>query len=407
MKPRLLCLVLVLILASLACNMPVAATITQTSEISAILTQTAMNILQPSEMPATLEGSPTPQTATPGAPTQTSGPPTAMPTATSIPCDAAGFIQDVTIPDRAEIPAGQSFTKTWRLRNNGTCTWTTSYGIVFTSGSDMNAPTIVNFSESVPPQATVDISVNMQAPETPGMHTGYWKLRNGAGQLFGVMGDQPFFVMIEVIPAPTPTVTPTFTATPTQATTPTPTRTATLTQLPGGSGSVVYDFAAGVCKGEWRSQAGDLDCPGRAGDSDGAALLLENPVIETGATVNQPVILTMPRQTPDGAITGRFADLQIQGGYRFQATLACLNSAPDCDVIYQVNYDADGSPQNLGEWTQTHDGAVQAIDVDLSSLAGRPVDIILVVLTRGPADQAQAVWVNPRIVNQSTGEIHD
>lgn len=402
MKPRLLCLALVLILASLACNMPVAATITQTSEISAILTQTAIDALQRSETPATLESSPTPQPTTPGAPTQTPAPPTASPTATSIPCDAAGFIQDVTIPDGSKIPAGQPFTKTWRLRNNGTCTWTTSYGIVFTSGSSMNAPTIVNFPESVPPQATVDISVNMQAPETLGMHTGYWKLRNGAGQLFGIMGDQPFFVMIEVIPAPTPTVTPTFTPTPTQVTTPTPTRTVTPVQSSTGTGTV-YDFAAGFCKGEWRSQAGDLDCPGSAGDADGAVLRLENPVIETGAAVNGPVILTIPRQTPDGAITGRFADLQIQAGYRFRATLACLNSAKGCDVVYQVNYDIDGTPQNLGQWQQTHDGTVQDIDVDLSSLAGRPVDIILVVLTKGPADQAQAVWVNPLIVNQSTG----
>ena len=34
-------------------------------------------------------------------------------------CDNSAFITDVTIPDGTVIPAGQSFTKTWRVSNTG------------------------------------------------------------------------------------------------------------------------------------------------------------------------------------------------------------------------------------------------------------------------------------------------
>ncbi|KPJ88324.1 MAG: hypothetical protein AMJ53_16980, partial [Gammaproteobacteria bacterium SG8_11] len=85
-----------------------------------------------------------PETAPPippaSEPTPTNTPvDTAVPTATTI-CDLAGFITDVTVPDGAEADPGQHFTKTWRLQNNGGCTWTSGYDVVFTSGDQMGAP---------------------------------------------------------------------------------------------------------------------------------------------------------------------------------------------------------------------------------------------------------------------------
>jgi hypothetical protein len=40
---------------------------------------------------------------------------------------------------------------------------------------------------------------------------------------------------------------------------------------------------------------------------------------------------------------------------------------------------------------------VQGVDVDLSSLAGQQVQIILAVLANGSAEGDQAVWIYPRI----------
>jgi uncharacterized repeat protein (TIGR01451 family) len=99
--------------------------------------------------------------------------------------DGARFVADVTIPDGTKLQPGEEFTKTWRLRNTGTTTWTTDYRLVFNGGDQMGAPQYVNLPVAVPPSATVDISVPMTAPESGGAKRGYWRMENSAGLKFG------------------------------------------------------------------------------------------------------------------------------------------------------------------------------------------------------------------------------
>src|ERR1700690_4030842 len=56
-------------------------------------------------------------------------------------CNWAQFIADVTIPDGTSVTPGATFTKTWRLKNIGNCTWSTSYALVFSSGTAMTSQT--------------------------------------------------------------------------------------------------------------------------------------------------------------------------------------------------------------------------------------------------------------------------
>ena len=150
------------------------------------------------------------------------------PTVTPKPCDraAAGTPIDVTIPDDTEMHPGETFTKIWRLQNVGTCTWTTGYSAVWFSGEGLEAPEQVALAGSVAPGETVDISVEMIAPEQAGTYQGNWKLRNASGVLFGIgpNGDSPFWVRI-VVNAPTNTPIAVDTPTPTPSLTPTPTPT--------------------------------------------------------------------------------------------------------------------------------------------------------------------------------------
>jgi hypothetical protein len=99
--------------------------------------------------------------------------------------DNSAFVTDVTIPDNTQMNPGQSFTKVWRLRNSGTTTWGSGYILVFVGGSQMSAPSSVSVPNTAP-GGTVDISVPMIAPTTSGTYQGNWRLRNPAGQLFGV-----------------------------------------------------------------------------------------------------------------------------------------------------------------------------------------------------------------------------
>jgi len=130
-----------------------------------------------------------PATATPVPPTLPP-PPTATPlpppTATPGCSDDSVFVSDVTIPDNTNMAAGASFTKTWRLRNTGTCTWTSNYDIVFVAGNIMGGPASDDLPGNVAPGSTVDISVDLTAPSSNGTHKGSWRLRNDKGVLFGV-----------------------------------------------------------------------------------------------------------------------------------------------------------------------------------------------------------------------------
>ena len=393
-RPSLL-IALIIVLLLNACNLPVAPKETPAATAGNVLTLAAKTA-ELTRTPPGLSQTPTPggqnqpaaSTNTPSDPKTTPTFTRVPPTSTSQPCDSAGFVQDVTIPDETKMAPGQAFTKTWRLRNNGTCAWNKNYALIFASGDAMGAPAVVNLVGDVPPNSTVDVSIDMKAPNAVGKHTGNWRLRNPAGVIFGVEGDTSFYVIIEVI-ANTPTVTATIpTATPTV--TPTPTQQA-------GPG-VIYDLAANTCQAEWRTAAGVLTCPGILGDTRGAVAVIPAPVLETGGTESQIVLLTQPEAVDNGVITGAFPALAIQNGYHFRATLACLGGQNNCSVKYQLNYrEGSGDLTNLGEWSQTYDGSIQGIDVDLSSLSGKTVQLILVVVANGSSSQDAALWIYPRV----------
>jgi hypothetical protein len=162
--------------------------------IQAIVTQTVVAATQnaPTAIPVT--ATPFPATSTPVKPTNT-----AVPTAASY-CDWVAFIKDVTIPDGTQLSAGEVFTKTWRLQNRGTCTWTPDYMLVYTSGDQMGSTTAFRLPGNVAPGQTVDVSVTLTAPNVNGYQRSYWMLRNPSGTLFGSgsKANEAFYVEIKV-----------------------------------------------------------------------------------------------------------------------------------------------------------------------------------------------------------------
>ncbi len=139
--------------------------------------------------------SPPPPTAVP--PTRTN-----VPSSTPIPtpCDRLQFVADVTIPDNTVIGAGSTFNKTWRIQNTGSCSWTTSYKLVFASGDQMNGPSTVALPNNVNPGGTIDLTVSLTAPSGNGTYQGFWKLQNANGTNFGFDpgANQSFWVQIKV-----------------------------------------------------------------------------------------------------------------------------------------------------------------------------------------------------------------
>jgi Ig-like domain-containing protein/papain like protease/pre-peptidase len=93
--------------------------------------------------------------------------------------DLATFISDVTLPDGSSITAGQSLTKTWRVKNSGTSRWD-GYKLRFIAGEQMGGSTEVAISTTGPGQTT-DITVNLVSPSSIGLHSGSWQIVNSQG----------------------------------------------------------------------------------------------------------------------------------------------------------------------------------------------------------------------------------
>ncbi len=99
-------------------------------------------------------------------------------------CDNATYVSDVTVRDGTVMAPGQTFVKTWAVLNTGSCTWTPHYKLVLLNGEPMNGSQ-VPLTATVSSGKTVNLSVNLTAPQVAGNYTGTWRLQNAAGAYFG------------------------------------------------------------------------------------------------------------------------------------------------------------------------------------------------------------------------------
>ncbi len=201
MKPKnkILAGVLLVSLIMLACTFPTLSARLQQKDmesISSAVVQTlsAANLqsqLQPTANSAELVATSVAQTVEALNAQNQAVAPTAVPyvyvvppTSTPYPCYSARA-WDITVPDNTPFSLNQTFNKTWRFKNVGSCTWNTSFRLAFYSGNQLNAPSYVYLPHSVPPGGTVDITVPMQAPSYAGTFTGYWGIYTDANHFFG------------------------------------------------------------------------------------------------------------------------------------------------------------------------------------------------------------------------------
>jgi len=194
-------LAILIIVVLVGCNLPISEATPQPEVIFTLAAQTVdaeLTRMAQTQMPPTVAASPT----IPSTLTATIAPTMARTsTPTPIPCNAAWFAGDVTIPDGTVMARNQTFIKTWRLKNIGTCTWNSAYQLVFDHDNAMSGPASQPLTTgTVAPGETLDISVNLKAPPTAGSYKGFWKLRDPNGVLFGLRGDEPFWVAIVVDP---------------------------------------------------------------------------------------------------------------------------------------------------------------------------------------------------------------
>jgi Ig-like domain from next to BRCA1 gene len=202
MKQKVIYILLASILALTACGGSDAdATPTLSPEqvqtqaietFSAVLTQTAL--AAPTRTPAsTPTALPTFAPATTSAaitlPAVTPGAVIVSPTAS---CYQMRFVSDVSIPDNTQMAPGQAFTKTWKVRNAGSCAWDAGFKFAFVGGEQMSGATYT-LPSSVAVNTEIDISIAMIAPTKTGTLRGNWRMSTAAGQFFG---DEVYLVIV-------------------------------------------------------------------------------------------------------------------------------------------------------------------------------------------------------------------
>lgn len=369
---RILSILFIILFLLAACNLPSSQPATEEPNVvftAAALTVQAMST-QSSPTPGLSFNTPTlpaPQATN----TSVTFPTLAVPTATRVSpptavCDLAQFVRDVTVPDGTAFAPGATFTKTWRLKNAGTCTWS-GYSLVFDSGELMGgtSPTPIG---TVSPGQEVDISLNLTAPLANGSYRGYWRIRNTSGVLLPLLGDNSgrFFVDIRVAVS--------------------------------SSGFDLYTRAPDA---SWVGSAGVVTFGGPDTDVNGFAMFRTGSQVEDRTSPTK-VLEIHPQFVNNGSMTGLYPAYTVVPGEHFKAKIGFLAKADGTcgvgDVKFQLNYKEAGVVKPLGEWTKTCDGILKDIDVNLSSLAGKNVQFALAVLANGVADQDWAVWIRPEII---------
>ncbi len=171
----------------------IATAVAQTVEAQNSLTEVA-------SVPTSTPILPTPSldmTATPGTDV-------VLPTATNTLVPNPGCVLSANLaqedpPDGKIFKAGESFLKTWWLQNTGTCTWDSTYRLVYWDGDLIGGAVSYPLPVVVAPGETKEIAILLQAPATDGQYRGYWRLKSPWGYDFGVgPAGQSFYVDISV-----------------------------------------------------------------------------------------------------------------------------------------------------------------------------------------------------------------
>lgn len=110
--------------------------------------------------------------------------PGTTPTTTTSSCYHATLVSDVTVPNGTEFEPGDTFTKTWEIKNSGTCDWTRDFKITYVGGNMFGSDT-TKIRKFVGAGDTTNISLSMVAPSGTGSVTSSWQMADDIGKLFG------------------------------------------------------------------------------------------------------------------------------------------------------------------------------------------------------------------------------
>jgi hypothetical protein len=97
----------------------------------------------------------------------------------------------------AQLSPGESFVRTFRVRNTGTCDWDDTYVIDY-GGGNVDAARMggepITIAGVVPAGETYDVEITLTAPAEAGDYQAFWSIMDGRGVSFG----ERLYVSVEV-----------------------------------------------------------------------------------------------------------------------------------------------------------------------------------------------------------------
>ena len=141
-----------------------------------------------------------PTAATTPNPNEATAQPTTAPTAEAgKKCFQFDFLGDVNYPPGTIVKPGTKFSKTWTVKNTGTCTWSRDYDVVFVGGEAFGSNKRGDITREVVPGDIIEITIdNMTAPQTEGTYYSYWMIAAPDGARVGYGPNQQWGLGIEL-----------------------------------------------------------------------------------------------------------------------------------------------------------------------------------------------------------------
>jgi hypothetical protein len=294
---------------------------------------------------------------------------TAAPSRTPTPtqsCNRAELVEVVTIPDGTLFPAETHFTKVWRIRNVGSCTWNDNYRFVFSGENAFSAQLDNPLPKVVRPGESFDMPLDMIAPPIEGDFVSRWRLFDDRTDTpFGHGDNRPFVARISVT-----------------------------TDFSG----VVFNYVNNLCTAQWRNGSSrTLLCNQNFGSEHGFA------VRRDAAPDYDPkhpfrVLWTNPEEVAGGSIRGNYPYILIPPGARLLGEIGCVAGKENCNITMQLYYRIYGSPAELiTEWIEVADDQATPIDLNVDGLRNRFVSFQLVVTVNSNPRHAAGYWHSLRL----------
>ncbi len=283
--------------------------------------------------------------------------------------DEFAYVSDITIPDGMSITPHTLFTKTWYIRNTGTCMWNSNYKIVYHTGDEVGRAKefpLLKPGNYIRPGESTAVSVEMIAPAEVGqVYTTSWALESDNGVRFGSGPAKNIYLSSSF--------------------------------RIDNSFVVAQNFGSLVCSDDY----GYFTCGARNNDSGrGLVYYDETPMTEAGRYLGSPGIAVMPPKGENTTVRFEFGPLRFPRGSYFYTNFCCRPETPTCNVqirlyaretgygerlVQEINEWNDGF---MGEWELKLDD-IEVFDQDFTYIVEvqanggvEPDDLILFTNTR-------------------------